>query len=143
MNYHLWSNVRARGPIVSVLNWFSDLVPCRQDIAGLTYLNHSGDVPSSGHLLNLAMPPRKVLRDEQFDHFGVTKPVSRSEATSSIHGIGGEDGRTFDQALNHRLWPYWQDPTRPVHLAKPPSGASRAEAHAFYEAQQKRMFGSV
>jgi hypothetical protein len=143
MNYRVWSNVRARAPIVSVLNWFSEGVPRERDIAGLTYLNHSGYVPSSGHLLNLAMPARNALRDEQFDHLGVTKPVTRSEAASSVHGIGGEEGRSLDQALTQRLWPYWEDPTRPVHLDKPPAGASRAEGHAFYGAQRTRLFGSA
>ena len=142
--YRLWSNVGARAPIVSVLNWFSDAVPNEKDIAGLTYLNHNGDIPVFGHLLNLAMPAKKALRDAEFDRLGVKQPVSREElASGSIHGIGGEDGRTLDQELKKRLWPYWEDPTRPVHLDAPPAGASRDEARAFFEAQEKRLFGRV
>src|SRR5207249_3893632 len=104
-------------------------VPGEADIAGLTYLNHTGDIPAFGHLLNLAMPVKKSLRDEQFDHTGLRKPVSRQEATSSVHGVGGEDGRSLDQALRTRLWPYWEDPTRPVHVDDPPAGTSAAETH--------------
>jgi hypothetical protein len=94
MNYGLWSNVRARAPVVAVLNWFSDTVPAKEDIAGLTYLNHAG-------------------------------------------------GRTLDQELKKRLWPYWEDPTRLVHVDEPPAGASEAEAHAFYEEQRRMLFGSL
>lgn len=143
MNYGLWSNVRARAPVVSILNWFSKALPAEQDIAGLTYLNHAGDIPTHGHLLNLAMPAKKALRDEQFDHLDARKPVSPKEGASSIHGIGGEDGRTLEQELKKRLWPYWEDPTRPVHVDEPPAGASEAQAQAFYQEQQKTLFGSL
>jgi len=143
MNYGLWSNVRARAPVVAVLNWFSDAVPAKEDIAGLTYLNHAGDIPANGHLLNLAMPSKRALRGEQFNHLGIRKSVSRKEGSSIVHGIGGEDGRTLDQELKKRLWPYWEDPTRLVHVDEPPAGASEAEAHAFYEEQRRMLFGSL
>jgi len=143
MNYGLWSNVRARSPVVAVLNWFSDAVPAKEDIAGLTYLNHAGDLPANGHLLNLAMPSKRALRGEQFNHLGIRKSVSRKEGSSIVHGIGSEDGRTLDQELKKRLWPYWEDPTRLVHVDEPPAGASQAEAHAFYEEQRRMLFGSL
>jgi hypothetical protein len=141
MNYRVWSNVRARAPVVAVLNWFADTVPGEGDIARLTYLNHAGDAPAFGHLLNLAMPAKKALREEQFDRLGVKKPVTRAEGTSTVHGVGGEDGRTLEQELTKRLWPYWEDPSRPAHLDEPPARASQAEVHAFYEEQRLRMFG--
>jgi hypothetical protein len=140
--YDLWSNVRARAPVVSVLNWFAETLPNEDDVAQLTYLNHAGDVFPGGHLLNLAMPAKKVLSAEQFIRQGYRKPVLPEEAATSVHGVGGEDGLTLDLALRKRLWPYWEDPKRPVHMRDVPPNASHAEAHEFLVEQRRLLFGT-
>lgn len=140
--YDLWSNVRARAPVVSVLNWFAEVLPNEQDVAQLTYLNHAGDVFPGGHLLNLAMPASKALRSEQFIRPGYRKPVLREEAATSVHGVGGEDGLTLELALRKRLWPYWVDPKRPVHMPHVPANASEAAAREFLDEQRRLLFGA-
>lgn len=142
LHYDLWSNVRARAPVVSVLNWFSEPLPNAQDIAQLTYLNHAGDVFPGGHLLNLAMPARQALSAEQFVRPGYRKPVSPEEARSTVMGVGGEDGLTLELALNKRLWPYWEDPRRPVHMRDVPANATEAEAREFLVEQRRLLFGT-
>ena len=74
------------------MNWFSDAVPAKEDTAGLTYLNHAGDIPANGHLLNLAMPSKRVLRGKQFNHLGIRKSVSRKEGSSIVHSLGVRTG---------------------------------------------------
>ena len=143
LNYRLSSTARARAPVVSVLNWFSDAAPSAEEIAALTYINHVGDVPTFGHLLNLAMPPKKALGEHQFERSGVKKPVTRPEAASSVYGIGGHEGRTLDQELKRRLWMYWEDPSRPVHLEECPPGVTGTAARAFFDEQRRRLFGAV
>jgi len=140
--YDLWSNVRARAPVVSVLNWFAEALPNADDVAQLTYLNHAGDVFPGDHLLNLAMPAKKALSTEQFIRPGFRKPVLPEEAATSVHGVGGEDGLTLELALRKRLWPYWEDPKRPVHMPDVPANASDAEAREFLVEQRRLLFGA-
>lgn len=117
LSYHSWSDLKVKAPVVTVLNWFRDELPDEAALKGLTYINHNGRI-GGHHLLCLAMPCSRALRDEQFQHLGYKKPVTRDEATSAIYDIGGREGLTLDVALKKVLGPYWQDPTRPVHLPK-------------------------
>jgi len=117
LGYRAWSSVSARAPIVTILNWFAATVPDENDLARLSYINHDGRI-GGHHVLCLAMPPRKELMPEQFDRPGWTKSVTRAEATSAVYGLSGQEGGTLDRTLARVLWPYWEDPTRPIHVPK-------------------------
>ena len=140
LNYHAWSIFAVKAPVVTILNWFEDVMPNEEQVGSLTYINHNGSF-GGHHLHCLAMPRRAPLREEQFIRFGWKKPVTRGEATSAIYGFRPEEGRTLDTELNKVLHLYWEDPTRPVHLPKefPGNEASRA----LYEQLKERMFGTT
>lgn len=140
LNYHAWSDLKVKAPVVTVLNWFGTELPGESALKALTYINHNGWI-GGHHLLCLAMPRSRELRDEQFHHFGYKKPVTRDEATSAVYDIGGRDGLTLDIALKKVLGPYWQDPTRPVHLPKV-LPADPVESEHLMSELRERMFGS-
>jgi hypothetical protein len=140
MNYQAWSDLAVKAPVVTVLNWFHDAPPDETAAKQLTYINHNGWI-GGHHLLSLAMPRRQALREEQFQHLGFKKAVTRDEATSALYDIGGRDGLTLDIALKKVLGPYWQDPTRPVHLPKDlPAGP---ESDRLMTQLRERMFGET
>jgi hypothetical protein len=139
LNYHAWTVVAAKAPVVSVLNWFETHLPDECELGGLTYINHNGR-PGGYHLLCLAMPPRKALSESQFVRIGHKKPVTRDEATSAVMGIGGHEGLTLDIALNKILYPYWHDPTIPPHLPKE-LPADHTEAQALLQYWKERLWG--
>ena len=140
LNYQAWSDFGVKAPVVTVLNWFRDELPDKAAVKGLTYINHNGWI-GGYHLLCLAMPRSRPLRDEQFHHLGCKKPVTRDEATSTIYDIGGREGLTLDVALKKVLGPYWRDPTRPVHLPKV-FPDDPAEYERLMSELRERMFGS-
>lgn len=133
LNYRGWSTVGAKAPVVSILNWLGSDMPDEQEVASLTYINHDGFRVGGHHLLCLAMPPKKSLRESEFIRPGYKKPVTRDEATSAVLGIGGHEGLTLEVTLNRVLAPYWRDPTIPPHLPKrlpeDPDEARRALAY--------------
>lgn len=142
LSYHAWTSLKVKAPAVTVLSWFGTELPDESAVQGLTYINHNGWI-GGHHLLSLAMPRSRALRDDQFHHLGCKKPVTREEATSAIYDIGGGgDGLTLDIALKKVLGPYWQDPTRPVHLPKM-LPADPAESERLMSQLRERMFGSA
>lgn len=140
LNYHAWSDLAVKAPVVTVLNWFGKELPDETAVKGLTYINHNGWI-GGPHLLCLAMPRRRPLRDEQFHHLGCKKAVTRDEATSAIYDTGGREGLTLEIALKKVLGPYWRDPTRPVHLPKVFPG-DPAESERLMAQLRERMFGN-
>lgn len=140
LGYQAWSDLAVKAPVVTVLNWFRDELPDETAVQGLTYINHNGWI-GGYHLLCLAMPRSRALRDDQFHHLGYKKPVTRDEATSTIYDIGGREGLTLDIALKKVLGPYWQDATRPVHLPKV-FPDDPVESERLMSELRKRMFGS-
>jgi len=141
LGYRAWSSVSARAPIVTILNWFGETAPGGEDVARLSYINHDGRI-GGHHIVCLAMPAKKALRPEQFDRPGWTKPVTRGEATSAVYGLSGHEGGTLDRALAKALWPYWEDPTRPIHVPKDfPSGMDRTEVQRNLDDLGRRLFG--
>ncbi len=143
LNYRAMSTARAKAPVVSILNWFESRLPEDRELQSLTYVNHNGMV-GGHHLLCLAMPPKKALRESQFTRLGRKKPVTRDEASSAVCGIGGHEGLTLDIALNKVLHSYWRDPTIPAHLPKDKDlPADRAEAHALYQYWNGRLGGAI
>ncbi len=139
LNYLAWSTARATAPVVSILNWFESRLPDERELESLTYVNHDGRL-GGHHLLCLAMPPRKALRDSQFTRLGRKKPVTRGEATSAVRGIGGHEGLTLDIDLNKVLQAYWRDASIPAHLPKE-LPADRAEAQALLQYWKGRLYG--
>jgi hypothetical protein len=144
LNYRAWSMEAVRAPVVSILSWFSESVPDQETIDRLTYINHDGYRIGGHHLVCLAMPRSRALSATQFDRPGWSKPVTRSEATSAVYGLSGHEGGDIDKTLNRVLWPYWEDATRPVHVAKefPPDmdPAEQARTHAEW---RRRLFGTA
>jgi hypothetical protein len=144
LNYRGWSTVAVRAPVVAILNWFSESVPDQASIDGLTYINHDGYMIGGHHLVCLAMPRSKALAATQFDRPGWTKPVTRGEATSAVCGLSGHEGGDIKKMLKRVLWPYWEDPTRPVHVPKEfPPDMARAEQHRLYEEWKRRLWGLI
>jgi hypothetical protein len=143
LGYRGWSLPSARAPIVTILNWFAATAPNADDLAALTYINHDGRI-GGHHVMCLAMPRRTALRPEQFDRPGWRKPVTRGEATSAIYGLAGHEGGTLDRKLTKVLWPYWEDPTRPVHVPKifPPDMDSATQRQTMDELR-RRLFGAA
>ncbi len=143
LNYRGWSTNAVRAPVVSILSWFSESVPDQESIDGLTYINHDGYLIGGHHLVCLAMPRSKALAAAQFDRPGWSKPVTRGEATSSVSGLSGHEGGDIERTLKRVLWPYWEDPTRPVHVPKEfPPEMAREEQHRLYEEWQRRLWGT-
>ena len=141
LGYRAWSSVSARAPIVTILNWFAETAPAEDDVDRLSYINHDGRI-GGHHIICLAMPAKKALRPEQFDRPGWTKSVTRGEATSAVYGLSGHEGGTLDRALAKVLWPYWEDPTRPIHVPKDfPSGMDRTEVQRNLDDLGRRLFG--
>jgi hypothetical protein len=141
LGYRAWSSVSARAPIVTILDWFAETVPGEDDVARLGYINHDGRI-GGHHILCLAMPAKRALRPEQFDRPGWTKPATRSEATSAVYGLSGHEAGTLERALAKVLWPYWEDPFRPIHVPKQfPSGMDRTEAQRTLDDLARRLFG--
>jgi hypothetical protein len=144
MNYRGWSTVAVRAPVVSILNWFSEAVPDQASIAGLTNINHDGCRIGGPHLVCLAMPRSKALAATRFDRPGWSKPVTRGEATSAVYGLSGHEGGDIEKTLKRVLRPYWEDPTRPVHVPKEfPADMDREEQHRLYVEWEHRLFGTV
>jgi hypothetical protein len=141
LHYRGWSTAAAKAPVVSILNWFEARMPEERELGPLTYINHDGRV-CGHHLICLAMPPRRALRESQFVRIGYRKPVTRGEATSAVYGIGGHEGLTLDIALNKVLYAYWRDPTIPVHLPKE-LPADPAEAQRVLKYWNDRLVGNV
>src|SRR5712691_9146211 len=143
LNYRGWSTDAVRAPVVSILSWFAESVPDQESIDGLTYINHDGHLIGGHHLVCLAMPRSKALAAAQFDRPGWSKPVTRGEATSSVSGLSGHEGGDIERTLKRVLWPYWEDPTRPVHVPKEfPRDMAREEQHRLYEEWQNRLWGT-
>ena len=143
LGYNAWSTASARAPIVTILNWFAESVPGEHDLGRLSYINHNGWI-GGHHIICLAMPAKKALRPERFDRPGWTKPVTRGEAISAVYGLSGHEGGTFERTLNKALWPYWEDPTRPIHVPKEfPPEMDRAEVQRTLDEVGRRLFGSV
>jgi hypothetical protein len=141
LGYRAWSSVSARAPVVTILNWFAATAPREDDVDRLSHINHDGRI-GGHHIICLAMPAKKALRPEQFDRPGWTKPVTRGEATSAVYGLSGHEGGTLDRALAKVLWPYWEDPTRPIHVPKDfPSGMDRTEVQRRLDDLGRRLFG--
>jgi len=142
LGYRLWSTLFVRAPTVTILNWFADTVPSEADVMGLTYINHDGHI-GGHHVLCLAMPPSKNLPPDGFDRPGWTKPVTRAEATSAVYGLAGHEGGTLERSLNKVLWPYWEDPTRPIHVPKEfPPDTDRTEIRRTLDDVHWRLFGA-
>jgi len=143
LNYRGWSTDAVKAPVVSILNWFSESVADQASIDGLTYINHDGHLIGGHHLVCLAMPRSKALAATQFDRPGWSKPVTRGEATSAVYGLSGHEGGDIEKTLKRVLWPYWEDPTRPVHVPKEfPRDMAREEQHRLYEEWQHRLWGT-
>jgi hypothetical protein len=144
LNYRAWSMQAVRAPVVSILSWFSESVPDQATIDRLTYINHDGYRIGGHHLLCLAMPRRRALFAAQFDRPGWSKSVTRSEASSAVFGLSGQEGGDIEKTLKRVLWPYWEDATRPVHVPKefPPETdpAEQARIHAEW---RRRLFGTA
>jgi hypothetical protein len=141
LGYRAWSSVSVRAPIVTILNWFAETAPGEDDVDRLSYINHDGRI-GGHHIICLAMPAKKALRPEQFGRPGWTKPVTRGEATSAVYGLSGHEGGTLARALAKVLWPYWEDPTRPIHVPKDfPSGMDRTEVQRRLDDLGRRLFG--
>lgn len=144
IGYHAWSTLGVKAPYVTILSWFQETVPTQDDVSALTFINHSGRAPflylCPYHLLCLAMPRRRPLAAEQFTRAGWTKPVTRSEASSTVYGIQPDNGGTLNSILDRVLSPYWEDPTRPPHLPKEWPLDDTARAAALQE-MTHRMFG--
>jgi hypothetical protein len=144
LNYRGWSIDAARAPVVAILSWFSESVPDRAAIDGLTYVNHDGHRIGGPHLVCLAMPRRKALAAAQFDRPGWAKPVTRGESASAVYGLNGHEGGDIEKTLRRVLWPYWADATRPAHVPKAfPPGTTSAEQTRLYEEWERRLFGTV
>jgi hypothetical protein len=142
LGYCGWSTLSVRAPQVTILNWFAETPPAEADIARLTYINHDGLLIGRHHIVCLAMPRSKALQLAQFDRPGWIKPVTRGEATSAVYGLSGHEGGTLDRTLTRVLWPYWEDPTRPVHVPKDFAGMDAAEARRAMSALRQRLFGA-
>jgi hypothetical protein len=143
LGYRAWTTVWARAPVVTVLNWFAEQTPGEGDVGSLRYINHNGWI-GGHHLLCLAMPAKKALRPEQFDRPGWTKPVTRDEAISAVYGLSGHEGGTLERTLAKVLWPYWEDPTRPIHVPKEfPPDMDHAEIRRTLDDLGRRLFGRV
>ena len=128
---------------MTILNWFAASVPGEHDLGRLSYINHNGWI-GGHHIICLAMPAKKALRPERFDRPGWTKPVTRGEATSAVYGLCGHEGGTLERTLNKALWPYWEDPTRPIHVPKEfAPDMDRAEIRRTLEDVGRRLFGSA
>ena len=144
LNYRAWSTDAVRAPVVSILNWFSESAPDRESIDGLTYINHDGHLIGGHHLVCLAMPRSKALAATQFDRPGWSKPVTRGEATSAVYGLRGHEGGDIEKTLKRVLSPYWEDPTRPVHVPKEfPSDLDPAEQARTHAEWRRRLFGTA
>jgi hypothetical protein len=143
LGYRASTSVCARAPVVTILNWFGEAAPSEDDVGPLRYINHDGSI-GGHHICCLAMPAKKALRSEQFDRPGWAKPVTRDEATSAVYGLSGHESGTLERTLNKVLWPYWEDPTRPIHVPKefPPS-MDRAEVRRTLDDLGRRLFGRV
>lgn len=143
LNYRAWSLAAARAPVVSILSWFSDVVPDQESIDRLTYINHDGHLIGGHHLVCLAMPRSRALSATQFDRPGWSKPVTRDEATSAVYGLRGHEGGDLDKTLTRVLWPYGEDATRPVHVPKElPADTDPAERARIHAEWRRRLFGS-
>jgi len=143
LNYRGWSTDAVKAPVVSILSWFSESVPDQASIDGLTYINHDGHLIGGHHLVCLAMPRSKALAATQFDRPGWSKPVTRGEAISAVYGLSGHEGGDIEKTLKRVLWPYWEDPTRPVHVPKEfAPDMAREEQHRLYEEWQRRLWGT-
>ena len=144
LNYRGSSTVAVRAPVVSILNWFAKAVPDQASMDGLTYINHDGYLIGGHHLACLAMPRSKALAATQFDRPGWSKPVTRGEATSAVYGLSGHEGGDIEKTLKRVLWPYWEDPTRPVHVPKEfAPDMAPAERQRLYAEWQSRLFGTI
>ena len=144
LNYRGWSTDGVRAPVVSILSWFSESAPDHHAIDGLIYINHDGLLIGGHHLLCLAMPRSKALTAARFDRPGWSKPVTRGEATSAVYGLGGHEGGDIEKTLKRVLWPYWEDPTRPVHVPKEfAPEMARDEQARLYAEWERRLFGTV
>ncbi len=144
LNYRGWSTVAVRAPVVSILSWFSESVPDQDTVDGLTHINHDGYLIGGHHLVCLAMPRSKALAATQFDRPGWSKPVTRGEATSAVYGRSGHEGGDIEKTLKRVLWPYWEDPTRPVHVPKDFAPDMPAEERArLYAEWQRRLWGTA
>src|SRR6266404_8825 len=96
------------------------------------------------HLVCLAMPRSKALAAAQFDRPGWSKPVTRGEATSAVGGLSGHEGGDIEKTLKLVLWPYWEDPTRPVHFPKEfPPDMPREEQARLYAEWEHRLWGTA
>jgi hypothetical protein len=143
LNYRVWSTAAARAPVVSILSWFSESEPDQASIDRLTYINHDGYRIGGHHLLCLAMPRARALSSTQFVRSGWSKPVTRDEATSAVYGLSGHEGGDIDKTLSRVLWPYWEDPTRPVHVPKEfPLDMAPAEQARNHAEWRRRVFGT-
>jgi hypothetical protein len=144
VNYRAWSLDAVRAPVVSILNWFSESVPDQVTIEGLTYINHDGYRIGGHHLACLAMPRSKELRGTRFDRPGWSMPVTPSEAASAVYGLSGHEGGDIDKTLKRVLWPYWENPTCPVHVPKEfPSDMNPSEQARLQEEWHRRLFGAA
>jgi hypothetical protein len=144
LNYRALSTVAVRAPVVSVLNWFSESKPEEESVAGLTYINHDGNLVGGHHLICLAMPRSKALAAARFERPGWSKPVTRGEATSAVYGLDGREGGDLERTLKRVLSPYWEDATRPVHVPKDfPPDMPREEQHRLYAEWTRRLFGTA
>ena len=142
LGYRVWSTLFVRAPTVTILNWFADSVPSERDIMGLSYINHDGRIGGL-HVLCLAMSPSKELSPDEFDRPGWSKPVTRAEATSAVYGLSGHEAGTLERKLNQVLWPYWQDPTRPIHVPKGfPPDTDTTEIQRALNDVHLRLFGA-
>jgi hypothetical protein len=144
LDYRAGSMEGVRAPVVSILSWFSELLPDQETIDRLTYVNHDGYRIGGHHLVNLAMPRSRTLSAAQFDRPGWSKPVTRSEAASAVYGLSGHEDGNIDRTLTRVLWPYWQDATRPVHVPKEfPPDLDPAEWTRIHEDWRRRLFGTA
>jgi len=116
-------------------------VPDQESIDGLTYINHDGHLIGGHHLVCLAMPRPKALAATRF---GWSKPVTRGEGASAVYGLSGREGGDIEKTLKRVLWPYWEDPTRPVHVPKEfAPDMAPAERARIYAEWERRLFGTA
>ena len=128
ISYRFSSRYRVKAPVVSVLNWFKSAVPAAEDLAKLTYINWRGR-QRGNHLYILATRKSSPFEPKRFIHLGLSKPVTRSEATSPYVSLSQDE--TLDDLLNGILEPYWNDPALPPHHP----GFDKPEAERFRRAQ--------
>src|SRR6266571_8336013 len=141
LNYRGWSTVAVKAPVVAILSWFSESVPDQESIDGLTYINHDGHLIGGHHLVCLAMPRPTALAATRF---GWSKPVTRGEGASAVYGLSGREGGDIEKTLKRVLWPYWEDPTRPVHVPKEfAPDMAPAERARIYAEWERRLFGTA